>query len=309
MPKFEVFIPAADEDSLNVTFRVDAATWMAALKAGMQKLGEQGPTTKNVLVDIHDDRTVHVTEPVSGRVFQLREMTDADDAAAQPKRRKTDLPGAARPVPPEDQRVGGSRADDPIERIVVPKAPASANSEIEELERPTRPITGRIGRVRSTTAERAALEDTLAEVFERVADLMRECDTQKAMYLLLDLALEKIPAESGSVLRADMTSGQLSFLAARGPNAVELLETKVVTPDVEGVVGFSSMEGMSVALSRRSAALRDTSVLTAPMTTHGRAFGCFQILNRRDGEPFGAPDVGILSYLAQQGALYLNDRA
>ena len=52
MPRFEVFIPAAETTGFNVTFRVDAENWMAALKTGMQKLGEQGSAVQNILVDI-----------------------------------------------------------------------------------------------------------------------------------------------------------------------------------------------------------------------------------------------------------------
>lgn len=388
MPKFEVFIPAADEQSFNVTFRVDAANWMAALKTGMQKLGEQGATTRNVLVDVQEDNSVHVTEPVSGRVFQIREMTDAESAAAQVKK-----PAAASPPPPPPPRPAEAVKPDvhtaktqpgmpaatpepiPLQNPVEPKtspelaaavslASATAASppklsggigisttaetspmraveapsrtpeplvapppialkeeKIVELERPTRPPTGRIGRAKATTAERDALEDMLEDVFERVADLLRETDAQKAMYFLLDLALEKIPAESGSVLRADTTSGDLTFLAARGPKAKELLEAKLVVPHGQGIVGFCSMEGVSVALSdvqkdprfypavSERLKYENKSVLTAPMMTHGRAFGCFQILNKKDDKPFTAPELGVLSYLAHQGALYLNERA
>src|SRR5262249_45894503 len=69
MPKFEVHIPAADAQSLHVTFRVDADHWMAALKTGLHKLGAQGSSVQNVLVDIQDDNSVHITEAQSGRVF------------------------------------------------------------------------------------------------------------------------------------------------------------------------------------------------------------------------------------------------
>ncbi|MBX5484670.1 MAG: hypothetical protein IRZ16_22840, partial [Myxococcaceae bacterium] len=86
MPRFEVFIPAADENGFNVTFRVDADNWMAALKTGMTKLGEQGANVRNILVDIQDDNSVHVTESASGRVFRIRELTDSEAAQAQVKK-------------------------------------------------------------------------------------------------------------------------------------------------------------------------------------------------------------------------------
>ena len=50
------------------------------------------------------------------------------------------------------------------------------------------------------------------------------------------------------------------------------------------------------------------SVLCAPMMTHGRTFGCVQLLNKKGSSNFGEHEVGILSYIAHQGALYLNRR-
>ena len=35
MARYEVFIPAASPDELNLTLRVSAASWMAALKLGL----------------------------------------------------------------------------------------------------------------------------------------------------------------------------------------------------------------------------------------------------------------------------------
>jgi GAF domain-containing protein len=50
------------------------------------------------------------------------------------------------------------------------------------------------------------------------------------------------------------------------------------------------------------------SLLCAPMMTHGRSFGCLQLINRKGGGMFLEHEVGILSYLAHQAALYMNDR-
>lgn len=369
MPRFEVYIPAADEQSFNVTFRVDALNWMAALKTGMQKLGEQGATSNNVLVDVQDDNSVHVTEPESGRVFRIRELSEDEAATAEVKKPRAPandktIPGKPAFVPSEAKTqpmmaipqpkldpvvqlamvsevtpsaAGGStgagipinaaptpllRDERPSERGSAPPLGHHHRAEaVVELERPTRPIVGPIGRPKATKSEREALEDVLAEVFERVDYVNREKSVEQAMYFLLDLALEKIPAESGSVLHADSGSGDLSFYAARGPKASELLAAKLVIPHGTGIVGFCTMEGVSVALSdvqkderfypavsqRLKYATRN--VLTAPMMTHGRAFGCFQVLNKKDGKPFSAYEMGLLSYLAHQGALYLNNRS
>jgi hypothetical protein len=86
MPKYEVHIPAAEQGGFNMTLKVNADNWMAALKAGMQKLGEQGAVSSNVMVDVQDDQSIHVTDNMSGRVFRIRELSDEEAARAQVKR-------------------------------------------------------------------------------------------------------------------------------------------------------------------------------------------------------------------------------
>src|SRR5262249_6579499 len=59
MARFEVFIPAAEQGSFDVTLRVDAPNWMQALKTGFHRLGEQGPRPHNLPGGRPDDRAAH----------------------------------------------------------------------------------------------------------------------------------------------------------------------------------------------------------------------------------------------------------
>ncbi|MBI3183350.1 MAG: GAF domain-containing protein [Myxococcales bacterium] len=441
MPKFEVHIPPADEGGFNITLRVDADNWMAALKTGLQKLGEQGANVQNVLVDIQDDNSLHVTESRSGRVFRIRELSEQESATAKVKRTLSGVPAAqlglpapqaSAPQEPITSPSGQALADDeedtdpgrrppdeapaptapvappvaaadlaatfiapqspqaaiarpieqpaaagpieqplaarlieqpaaarpieqpaaagPIEQLAAaPPAPPPAKPaekvptkrieppmsalmtpfrgsaaieprQVDELEKPTRPIAGPIGRPRPTKERKQEIEDVLAEVFDRVQEIYSKHGEEQAMYFLLDLALEKIAADSGSVYRADAASGDLSFVAVRGPKADELLKARLVVPAGTGIVGFCAAAGVSLAVSdverdpRYYAAVSEKlhyetkSVLCAPMMTHGRSFGCVQLLNRKGAPSFTEPEMGILSYVAHQAALYLNDR-
>jgi GAF domain-containing protein len=140
------------------------------------------------------------------------------------------------------------------------------------------------------------------------------------MDFIIDLALDKVPCESGSVFRADGTSGDLTFITARGPRARQVLEANLTIPAGTGIAGFCAVEGVSVAVNdvekdpRFYAAVskqvdyQPRSMLCAPMMTHGRSFGCVQLINRRDGPQFQEHEVGVLAYLAHQAALFLNDR-
>ncbi len=401
MAKFEVHIPG--DEGLNVTFRVDATNWMAALKIGMQKLGEQGSSVQNVLVDIQDDNSVHVTESQTGRVFRIRELSDAEAAAAQVKKTTdrrpslggTPLPPPARPdaktlvdlpaLQPLPIRPDGSPAGEPFAQAreqtapdarpptpaakldpavllatvsevsprgmgggaglayssegtpmrpvdigradVLAKGPSKGHRAHEaqavvELEKPATPVAGPIGRPRVARKDKKLeLEDMLADVFERVQEVYTKDSVQSALYFLLDLALEKIPSEAGSVYQADAGTGDLTFVAVRGPRASEILQAKITVPSGTGIVGFCATEGVSLALSevqkdpRYYSAVSEKvnfetrSVICSPIISHGRTFGCVQLINKKGNATFTDHEVGLLHYVAHQAALYLNARS
>jgi hypothetical protein len=402
MPKFEVYIPATEPGGFNLTLKVGADNWMAALKAGMQKLGEQGAVSQNVMVDIQEDNSIHVTEAASGRVFRIRELSPEEVAHAQVKRPSQirTVPAAPHTQPPQPARsevktepgtaavAPASPAVDANKTIpvglgpppgVAPKSSSRASNQttqplgsndrtqpvsppqpappptdktltgldeppprrvksspsqilrgrvevvdVEELVQPVKPVTGSIGRVKSSPqvgkTQRQMTEDLLAEVFLRVVELDKVPTVEEAAKWVLDLALEKIPCEAGAVFRADGATGDLSFLYAFGPKADELMRSKIIIPAGTGIAGFCAAEGVSVAVSdvekdpRFYAAIGERvgfqtkSMLCSPMMTHGRSFGCMQIINRKGGPQFQEHEVGLLAYLAHQAALYMNSK-
>lgn len=400
MAKFEVYIPASDTNGFNVTLKVGADNWMAALKAGMQKLGEQGAVSQNVMVDIQEDNSVHVTDTASGRVFRIRELTEAEAQKALVKKpTQQSLPAVPAPVAPPPApppsapppaaapvaapaptfaargdaitEVGPARVIEPVTQPPAPAklsdtspgtpafdsnktvlniAPSQSSAppsragtqptpipagplkhttgqiqlkDVEEIEQPVKPTTGSIGRPKTkpvpAVTSRSQAEDMLSDIFLRVAELNSRNDIAEAMEFILDLAMEKVPCESGAVLRADGATGDLTFLTARGPKAKELLKSKIVVPAGEGIAGFCSAEGVAVALSdvkkdgRFYSGVGDRveyetkSILCAPMMTHGMSFGCVQLINRKGNSTTWAEhETGVLTYLAHQAALFLN---
>ena len=381
MSKFEVHIPATDANGFNVTLKVGAENWMSALKAGLQKLGEQGTISQNVMVDIQEDNSIHVTEAMSGRVFRIRELTEEEAAKAQVKRPSQIRPAVAPAVPARvevktEPGLGAvKKADDNKTQPLIPReldvtvkggealkiSPADLNKtlpgnlsavpqsipnavqrnappaprqnkssvrlelkDVEELVQPIRPTTGSIGRAKSTPnlikSQRQETEDILADIFLRVVDLSSKKEIEDAMEFVLDLIMEKVPCEAGSVLRADGATGDLTFVAARGPKARDILKANIVVPAGTGIAGFCASEGVSVAVSdvekdprfyaevgaRFGFATR--SMLCAPMMTHGRSFGCVQVINRKGGPQFLEHEVGVMAYLAHQAALFMNQK-
>ena len=162
------------------------------------------------------------------------------------------------------------------------------------------------------------MEDVLAEVFDRVQGVYQFREAAPGLYYLLDLALEKIPAEAGSVFSSELITGALRFVAVRGPKAKEILETRTIIPAGQGIAGFCTTEGVSVALSdvhldrRWYSAIADRlqyetrSLLCSPMVSAGRAYGCLELINRKPSGNFSDQEVGMLAYIAHQGALFLH---
>lgn len=74
MPRFEVLCPAAPPGRPEeVTLRLDAEHWLAALKAGLQRTGAPAAPA-NVLCDVQADGSIHVCDPRGGGVFRIREL-------------------------------------------------------------------------------------------------------------------------------------------------------------------------------------------------------------------------------------------
>ena len=346
MPRYEVHIPGAEPGAMSVTLRVDAPNWMQALKTGFFKLGEAGLVVHNVLVDVADDGSLHVTEGGSGRVFRIRELSDAeaesakvkapapapgparavDPSAAQTVRIATAQAGGPAPVPagalePTVVAARGPAADRPTGRAAPRPTPLSTPAlvlpTIQELVEPTLPVRGPIGRARPPPPPRE-IEDVLADVFDRVQGVYQFREASQGLYYLLDLALEKIPAEAGSVFSCELITGTLRFVAVRGPKSKEILASRVIIPAGKGIVGFCAVEGVSLALSDVQKDRRwysgvderfdyDTrSVLCSPMVSAGRTYGCLELVNRKPSPTFTDNELGLLSYIAHQGALFLH---
>ena len=423
MAKFEVFIPAAGAGTFDLTFRVEADNWLAALNTGLKKIGEKGGTGSNFLVDIQDDNSIHVTDPKSHRVFRITEMEPAPEptapmsmatvAAAAPEPNPFDpLPGrstqldlpavqapmprssematlpptpamefvppgttqaSARPstekelqpafnskatlpgIPPqviaEQARNDAKNASAMANTMPSPqpavqpgknrppsisppsynpvRPPSGARPKSGFNRRPSgiaknvtevpqqdvRPPTGRIGRDKPEKVEN--VDDVLAELFDRVQEMEDFTSPDEALEFILDLAMEKIAVEAGSIFLADLSTNDLTLGAARGPKSKELLRLNPRVPMGVGIVGFCALEGIAIAISdaqrdkRFYRAISDRigyptqSILCVPMIRAGRSFGCLEVLNKKSSSRFTDGEIAILGYLGDATARYL----
>jgi putative methionine-R-sulfoxide reductase with GAF domain len=284
--RFEVYVPEAPPDlPAALTLRVDAAHWLAALKAGLARFGLPAPPA-HVLCDIKADGSIHVTDPASGRVFRIHELGSGPSAVA-----------------PEPEPDGPTDA---------PPVPSARAERIEEAPSPP-PPPGRIGRAVAPLGSGTLLTD----LFGQAAALAGARDRRAALALALDLALHFTDAEAGSAYVLEPDTGDLLFEVARGPRAAEVMRLGMHIPMGLGLVGFSAQEGVCVAVCdaphhprffrgiSEAVGYETRSVLCAPIVLDGELFGVLQVLNRRGGDHFGPTDVTVVSYLASRAAEWL----
>jgi hypothetical protein len=81
---FEVFIPSLNAGVPGVTLTLEAPNWIGALRTGLHTIGEGQASISNVMCDIREDKSIHVTDVASHRVFRLREVAAPGAASAGP---------------------------------------------------------------------------------------------------------------------------------------------------------------------------------------------------------------------------------
>ncbi len=308
MPKFEVFIPKTAKIPMDMTMRVEADTWIDALKIGRKKIGETGNVTENVLVDIKDDGTIHITDAGSGQVFRIKETVE-EQAVPEPEPEAATEPEIA--AVPEPEPVA---APEP-EPLPVP-TPVATKPKPKPYAGPT-PTQSGIGRAIDLTSESTA--DFLEEIFERTEDVYEQANKEQAMYFMLDLALNKIGADAGSVILADINKHDLYFGAARGPKADQVMSFRFKMG--QGLVGYCAEEGVGLAVSdvtqdpRFYSRVSDKigyptrSILCVPMQSDGQTFGALELINRIENDFFTERDLNVANFIANQMAQYFTRQA
>jgi hypothetical protein len=194
------------------------------------------------------------------------------------------------------------------------EAPAPVAARVEEVPGPSGPRQpARIGR----PAPETRAEDALAEVFQRAGEVHARRNRDDGLGFLLDLAMEKIRCEAGSVFLARLGSGDLAFAVARGPKAEEIRRLGIRVPMGAGIVGFCTQENVCLAVSdaerdarfyrRVSEAIgyATRSLLCAPIGSAGQVHGALELVNKADGAAFDRSDVAIASYLAHEAGSFL----
>lgn len=156
---------------------------------------------------------------------------------------------------------------------------------------------------------------------ERIAQVTQVLNSTLDLNQLLDLiittAADLIGTEGGSILLADRRTGELFFAAATGSGKEELKRIKVpVEGSIAGTV-FKTCHPLIVQDVDSDPRHYDEvdqdiqfdtrSILAVPLIFKGRAIGVLEAVNKKNGGLFVEHEVSILSNLASQAAVAIEN--
>ncbi len=390
---YEVFIPARDSEEFDTTITVEAGNWMMALKTGLERIGQLGDGIRNVMCDIKDDNSIHVTDGSSRRVFVLKEVSklQADSSASmdtapdEPESQKVSLPKTPLPkttlpkVPlpkvslpklGEQSKLDMDAAaiTEPMKAItaehIPPVAkpslpiPKVAKKEEIELDIPEIPLddssleeksyTSADGRIsigsatyeslkrdtlnpkilheaRAPSGTRPAIErrantssisqNILEDVFLEMQQIHEGMEMEEVIEFVMNISMDKIRAEAGCIMFADISGTELYFAAARGPKADDIMDFRI--PMGVGIVGFCVREGVSLAIGdvekdprfykeiSEKLGYEIKNLCCVPIQHEGRVYGAIELMNK--DEVFDTQEANALTYIGGQMAKYVHD--
>jgi hypothetical protein len=163
-------------------------------------------------------------------------------------------------------------------------------------------------------ARRAAGDDLIAELFERLHELVFANGVVAGAAFVLDVLLELIPSEYGIVQVFDLNSRKFVVVRARGPGLERaLLEA---TPDTDPLladlmrrpdaVQFDAAGDPRFAEGRwRKAASPPRRVLCGGVSQAGRYLGVIELGDPAGGQPFNDNERNALVYACEQFAEFV----
>lgn len=293
---YELLIPTEDDDHPEVLMTVEASDWMSALRAGLLQLGHD--VHPGLLCDIQSDESVHVTDPISRRVFRVRPLS------------RQEL----------DASLGDTFELDDSERRALLEDPPPPVTEGTRVLSEKRFRSGTFGAIRPSSGVHGLDATTQHLVDDVLQEFQSFYASERALRevseRVLDLAMRLIPSESSAVLFPGLRGIDLYFAAARGPKAEQVKAFRI--PIDAGIVGFCIREGVSLAITdakrdprffhliARKLRYPTRSILCAPLQFDGRVYGAIELINRLDAQPFSPSQTAMLSHIGRQLAQYIS---
>jgi hypothetical protein len=205
--------------------------------------------------------------------------------APLPLTRRSDPPGS-RPEKVERRSDPASRRSDPASRRSDPGVPR----------------------------RRAAGEDLIGELFERMHELSFQVDLVSGADFVVRVLAELIPCEGTVVHAFDLAKHEFVVIRARGPRQRDALlhRTSDVDPVVHAIMRTRSLATNGSSPTRSGAfeklGVEPRAVLAGAARQGGRYLGIIELANPQGGTPFHEGEANALEYVCEQFAEFVSQR-
>lgn len=170
---------------------------------------------------------------------------------------------------------------------------------------------------------RQRIQDMQAHIsnLERLLRMMEvvnsTLDLSQLLDIIAELAAQLTFTASASVLLIDDETGELHFVAVTGQHSANL---RPVTVPMDGsIAGTVARENRPLLIRNvqadprwyqpadQASGFETRSIIAVPLQLHGRVIGVVEAVNKQDGTEMSWDDVEILSTLATQAAVAVNN--
>ncbi|HEY75217.1 MAG TPA: GAF domain-containing sensor histidine kinase [Thermoflexia bacterium] len=156
---------------------------------------------------------------------------------------------------------------------------------------------------------------------ERIIEISRSLNSTlnlpRLLHQILEAAQELTQTEACSIILQDRKSGDLRFEATIGARSHEV--RSLVVPMDGSIAGWVVQHNQPVVVHdvqndprfyRRvdqEVGFETRSILAVPLAVRGKPIGVLEVLNKKDGKPFNEEDIEILTVLADQAAVAIEN--
>ncbi len=169
-------------------------------------------------------------------------------------------------------------------------------------------------RLLEESERRTAQLSTLNDITRQLTSTL---ETEPLLQNILENAVSILNCEAGSLFLVDEQTDELIFTVTVGPVATNLLGMRL--PPGSGIVGRAvNLRSAVIDNNAQGSGSRHTetdeqtgfisrALLAVPLLVKDRVIGVVEVINRRDGLPFGNDDQNLLTAFAGQAAVALEN--
>jgi len=155
---------------------------------------------------------------------------------------------------------------------------------------------------------------TLNEITRQLTSTL---ESEPLLKNILENAVSILNCEAGSLFLVDDQNDELIFTVTVGPVATNLLGQRL--PPGSGIVGLAvqtrrpvidndaQSSGSRFVKTDQQTGFQTRSLLAVPLQVKDRVIGVIEVINRRDGLPFGDDDQNLLTAFAGQAAVAIDN--